>query len=506
MREVIQHSGATARLVEVFEQQGDLFLAQEAIQGVTLRQWVPDAIEPDEGEGWGPPADTARRIARGLVDLVELVHAEGLVLRDFTPNNIMVTDDAGLRLIDLETLARPGDRVLRAYTPGYAAPEQVAMEPICAAPAQDADLYSLGATLYYLAGGADPLFAKDEPSTRPVQERAAALLRHLAVVNPVARWLAPVIVPLLHPDPARRPRLETVRALLDGREGADAGDGATPAARPGTADLDRMIADATGHLLATMDPGDSGRLWATAGFGADTDPLNVQHGAAGVLGVLTRAHDVRPDPALRDAMATAAAWLARHLPREPRALPGLHFGRSGTAWALLEAGQALGDDDIVGLAGDLARRVPLAWPNPDVCHGTSGAGLTQLRFWEATRDETFLDRARQAARAVTAAARRHDGRILWPVERDFASELAGLVHYGFAHGVAGVGAFLLATARATGDTGCLDLASQAAETLLSGDAARDALRAGGAQPVRRSRVARPARRTGRRAQIVRYRF
>ncbi|MFG1880017.1 protein kinase [Sphaerisporangium sp. NPDC049003] len=134
MLELFEPSGATARLVEVFEQQGDLFLVQEAIPGVTLRQWVRDTIEPDDGEGWGLPRETAERIACGLVGLVELAHAKGLVHRDFNPNNIMVTEDGDLRLIDLEMLATPGERVSQAYTPGYAAPEQVDAAPICAAP------------------------------------------------------------------------------------------------------------------------------------------------------------------------------------------------------------------------------------------------------------------------------------------------------------------------------------------------------------------------------------
>jgi len=42
-----------------------------------------------------------------------------------------------------------------------------------------------------------------------------------------------------------------------------------------------------------------------------------------------------------------------------------------------------------------------------------------------------------------------------------------VVHYGFAHGVAGVGAFLLAASRATGENDYLELAVSAAETLFA---------------------------------------
>jgi lantibiotic modifying enzyme len=216
-----------------------------------------------------------------------------------------------------------------------------------------------------------------------------------------------------------------------------------------------------------MDPDSSTRLWPSAAFGATTDPLNVQHGAAGVLRVLTLAHEVSRDPGLREAVDVAARWIGRRVYREPRALPGLYFGRSGTAWALLEAGRTLGDGDLVSVAADLARRVPVRWPNPDVSHGVAGAGLTQLRFWECTGDDEFLSRACQAADSLVSAARRQGSDVLWPIPQDFPSGMAGVAHYGFAHGVAGVGTFLLAVGRATGSDVCLDLADTAAETLAA---------------------------------------
>src|SRR5258705_1989874 len=40
MLRLLASSGAVARLVDVFDQQGDLFLVQEEINGLTLRDWV----------------------------------------------------------------------------------------------------------------------------------------------------------------------------------------------------------------------------------------------------------------------------------------------------------------------------------------------------------------------------------------------------------------------------------------------------------------------------------
>jgi hypothetical protein len=407
MLELFGPSGLTPRLVELFEQQGDLFLVQEAVPGVTLREWVPDSGEPDDGGTWGNSPVTIARMAGALIGLVALVHDKGLVLRDLDPNNVMVTPDGELRLIDLELLARPGELVAAAYTPGYVAPELAGQPPISPAPEPTADLFGLGATLFYLVTGTDPLLPPDEPDPRPHRERIAYWLQQVAVSNEAARRLAPFIVALLHEDPARRPRLEAIRAGL-----ADQPAPAPTAAAREIVDVDpeRLVGDALGHLLATMDPNSSTRLWPSAAFGATTDPLNVQHGAAGVLRVLTLAHEVSRDPGLREAVDVAARWIGRRVYREPRVLPGLYFGRSGTAWALLEAGRTLGDADLMSVAADLARRVPVRWPNPDVCHGVAGAGLTQLSFWGCTGDDEFLARACQAADSLVSAARRHGRR------------------------------------------------------------------------------------------------
>ncbi|MFG1955252.1 class IV lanthionine synthetase LanL [Micromonospora sp. NPDC048830] len=466
-------TGFTARLVDLFEQQGDLFLVQEQLPGATLRQWVSTTVVPDDGgPAWGVPLPEVLRTARDLVDLIRRVHQEGFVLRDLSPNNIMVTDD-GLRLIDLEAFVPVGATVPRLFTPGYGAPEQTGGAPVGPVPVT-ADLYALGAVLFHLASAVDPVLVRDDAGDRPRQDRLGRWLDQLAARNPAARRLAPVIRALTRDDPDRRPRIDEVAAALAGDDPepvrVDAPD--RPVDRVGqrahadVLDLKQLVADATDHLVATMRP-EGSRLWAPGPSGAKTDPLNVQHGAAGVLGVLVRAYQAEPDEALRTAVAGAADWISRRICHESRLLPGLHYGRSGTAWALLEAGETLGAARLTELAADLAARVPLRWPNPDVCHGTAGAGLTQLRMWEVTGRDVFLDRAGQAAEALADAAHERDVLLLWPVPPEFPSLLAGAAHYGFAHGVAGVASFLLAVGRATGNERYLDLAARAGRTLRS---------------------------------------
>ncbi|MFE4924328.1 class IV lanthionine synthetase LanL [Streptomyces sp. NPDC056661] len=471
MLEEFAPSGITPRLVDLFEKDDSLFLVQEAIRGTTLRRWVRDAVGADCNT---LPVTAAERTALGLVRLMETVHNRGLVLQDFNPNNVMVQDDDTLRLIDLEFLARPEQKTHRGFTVPYGAPEQANMPRIGPAPEQTSDLFSLGVILFFLATGLDPTLPHDEPQTRSRGARITAWLRALSPDNPAARRFTPLITALLDDDPARRPTLASACRFLQNAVPPPAWPPtATGAGGASEADPARLIRDGIDYLVSAMTPAHPQELWPRTARGAKTDPLNVQSGAAGTLAVLTRAHQTAPSTDLGQAVATAAAWIRDKTKQEARILPGLYFGRSGTAWALGEAGLALSDQETVAFASNLARTIPLQWPNPEVCHGVAGAGMTQLRFWEITGQDVFIQRSRHAADTLIEAAERRDGLTLWPVPKDFASRGAGTVHYGFAHGAAGIGAFLLAVGHATGDQQYYNAAAEAATTLARLTQAKD---------------------------------
>jgi hypothetical protein len=452
--------GITPRTVALFTYQENLFLAQELVPGVTLRRWASERCV-DAWQGRGAPLAEAVKKTGQLVELMATLHGQGLVLRDFTPNNIMVTPDDRLRLVDLEHAAPVGARLPRAYTLGYAGMEMLSAPRFGPVPSQQSDLYSLGASIFYLASSLDPLLPDDDPAQRSLHGRLSEFVSAVGTGMEAVRRLAPLILGLMHDDPDHRWSLGRAREFLDA---------VTPVRRAGPrADrppipVERLVTDGLRHILRDMRP-DAPWLWEADTFGSTTDPCNVQHGAAGVLGVLTQCARTLGDDHVRDAMASAAHSMQQRLFGIPLILPGLYFGRSGTAWSLFDAARFLTDDQMAEQAVELAKQVPVEWPNPDICHGAAGAGMAQLYLWQATGDPEFERRGIQAADCVLRAARERDGLLIWPIPDDFESDLAGLVHYGFAHGVAGTGAFLLYSALATGRSDYLEAACRAGETL-----------------------------------------
>ncbi|MEV8021844.1 class IV lanthionine synthetase LanL [Streptomyces sp. NPDC086554] len=480
--------GITPRKIAFFEQQGSLFLAEEQITGLSLRQWMKKHTETN---GRHVPLSLARRMALQLVDIVSAVHERGLLLRDLTPNNIMVTPSGDLRLIDLEYATEPGAIVGRVMTLAYAAPEQESAPALGPAPGLASDLYALGTTLFYLASGSDPVLPEDRPLPRPARQRIATLLSHMTAHSPTVRAFAPVILPLMAEDPSRRWGLSRVRSYLEGAiapaPAPVSTSGQTPLTADGQGGPNQLLSDSLSHIRATMDLDHPERLWPSGNFGSMTDPYSVQHGAAGVLQVFTQAARQLNDAALTETVAQIAQWINRRLSTDQRALPGLYFGRSGTAWALYDAGQLLDDPTLTGTALDLAARIPTSWPNPDVCHGVAGAGMAQLHLWQSTGDVAIGARVRACADALLSAAEYTPEGVFWPVPEDFASQLSGSAYYGFGHGVAGIGSFLLAAGLATGSDTYLSAARAAATTLADsavqdGDRLRWPARLGSPEP------------------------
>ncbi|QKG22941.1 class IV lanthionine synthetase LanL [Actinomadura verrucosospora] len=465
--ERIRHRGIAPRPAGLFTESGHLFLAQEMIPGTPLREWTSDSIRD---AGWGPHLAPALEMARRLADLMIEAHATGLVLRDFNPNNVMVRPDGAPVLIDLELAVVAGDgeeTPLRAGTPAFSSPEQFEGAP----PHATADYYSLGATLCYVLTGGPPYFMEERPRSRPLTQRLTEWLAARTQGLDLPESLRAVLVELMADDPGRRCTPARARSVL-------ASISSSPVPAQSRADEDagpdewlqeaceQAVRGITGRLLAAMEPESAQALWPMSCVHGAPDPCCVQHGAAGGLGALVRYMRHTSDPRLPDASATAARWMLDRLRDGARRPSGLYFGTAGVAWALLDAGLALGDDGLAEEAAAIAEALPVTAPGPDVTHGTAGIGMTALHLWARTGRKPFAERAQAAADALAASVEEGPDGLVWRTPAHVESKLAGKSYYGFAHGIAGVGYFLLACAEATGRAEHRELAVRVGESLL----------------------------------------
>ncbi|MGW2684842.1 class IV lanthionine synthetase LanL [Streptomyces sp. NPDC001414] len=461
--EKLKHTGLAPELLAMFEMGGHLFLAQEEVPGVPLRNWVAERFRDLGSERYR--ADALDQVER-LVDLVAAAHACGCVLRDFTPGNVMVRPDGELRLIDLELAALEDERPLptRVGTPGFSAPERLLDAPV----SRTADYYSLGATMCFVLAGKVPNLLPEEPDTRPAQERFAEWLTACAGTLRLPDGLPEMILGLMRDDPGERWDPDRARDALHGIDltrPARPTPGPVRSSGPDTG-TEAAVAGMVNHLVETITPSDEPRLWPVSTLAGETDPCTVQQGAAGVLAVLTRYFELTGDPRLPELISTAGHWIAART--DTRSIrPGLHFGGRGIAWALYDAGRAVADRRLTDHALALALAPPEPTPSHDITHGTAGSGLAAAHLWHRTGDPRLARLVVDAADRLAAAAEPEPSGVSWPVPAEAVSEEAGKRYLGFAHGSAGIGSFLLTAASVSGSLDHLELAVAAGEHLVA---------------------------------------
>lgn len=135
---------------------GNPYLAMEYVEGDRLDQYCDrNRLVINE----------RLRLFLQVCDAVEYVHRKLIVHRDLKPNNILVTAEGTVKLLDFGTgalLAGQTDATVtrsRMITPRYASPERLRGEP---AGVSD-DVFSLGVILYELLTGAWPFGDVDSP-------------------------------------------------------------------------------------------------------------------------------------------------------------------------------------------------------------------------------------------------------------------------------------------------------------------------------------------------------
>jgi serine/threonine-protein kinase len=209
----LKHPHIAGLLDGGFAPDGTPYLVMELVDGVAITDWCRDH---------GLSLEARLQLFRIVCDAVQHAHQALVVHRDLKPTNIFVSSGGQVKLLDfgIAKLLEPAAwgleetetrTELRAFTPEYAAPEQLEGEPVTTA----TDVYALGVVLYELIAGVRPLApgtageargrrlpATLIPPSAAVRKSAAAERRRL--VRRVRGDLDRIVLTALREESARR--------------------------------------------------------------------------------------------------------------------------------------------------------------------------------------------------------------------------------------------------------------------------------------------------------------
>jgi eukaryotic-like serine/threonine-protein kinase len=181
----------------------ELWLVMELVDGASCERERPQTVED--------AVFIFEQTAEGL----QAMHDQGFVHADMKPNNIIVDDKLGVKIIDLGQSCKVGTVKQRIQgTPDYIAPEQVHRQPIT----PKTDVYNLGAAMYWIftnqyvptaLGKEDSLLGSLDASIMPKP-------KHVRELNPrVPEALAELIMTCVEIKPEDRPEMGQVHDRLN---------------------------------------------------------------------------------------------------------------------------------------------------------------------------------------------------------------------------------------------------------------------------------------------------
>jgi hypothetical protein len=441
---------------EYFEDEDIGYLPVAYVSGQTLAELVYRLVT---GRSWRCVRAQARRrllrFAAQLVRRLRSAHARGVIHRDVAPGNVWIGDDDQVYLLDWECAHVMGSRIpaFRLGTPGFS---DLSREQ--RAPARRDDWQACGRVVAFMLTGLDP-GAVVHGRPRELATRLAELteLRDARLIELLARTLAD------------EPSGELDAAMLLGAL-TSAAYRTTARRQHSTAPLfttaqhESVLLEGLEVMTAELRVRlDRLRVRRTP---PDAAMIDVHAGIAGLLYVLAAGHSARVAHLDTTLGERAARVLTARTPVTPD-LPGLVHGRAGRGLAVAAAVQAGCVSANDALRTHLASALPGRLDWPDFTHGAAGQGFAALA---CARRLGVPQLAAGAAACAAYLVRTQNAEGAWTLPEG-APGASGERFTGFAHGAAGMMAFLASYAALEGDSAA-DAAWRRAEAWLVSRALR----------------------------------
>lgn len=425
------------RIFDIFRDNGNSYLVMERIKGQTLQSSVNEIYNETF---WPTLPVKAKKIILGylieLISIVGRIHLCGIVHRDLTPENIVITKENDLFVIDLElaydTRNNKPTPPYRLGTFGYMSPEQLNGET----PTASEDIYAIGATMIFMFSNMSPT-KFNLANSLDLKERLNFFLGDQEITQIITECLkenAELRIKL--PDLDKK-----VQRLFSKYQEV------RPVQTPLNASADseelRRLTTSVLNSFALETMKSAAGLWHTnqtnlhqignKRMGTLISP-GYYSGISGILMTISHAKKVGFDisESLRSTYERNYKHLVYYCESRPMDLcPGLYFGSTGAVMGItcaIESGLVKGDKNVIQLLG---RLVTLSPSSLAVSNGAAGHGLCILRSL------SMIGRAK-----ADVILQQHIDHILSVQGSDGSWSIDGEKKTGLSDGIAGIVLFL----------------------------------------------------------------
>ena len=186
----VEEVPGVVKVRELFRENNTAYIVMDYVEGETLKDRLRKA---------GPmPWSQARKIFLPVIRTMESVHRAGIIHRDLSPDNLMLTPGGAVKVLDLgaakDITVNTGTSSMPVAKSGFSPLEQYGQQ---GGSGPYTDVYAMAATLYYTLTGKAPLSALDRinkdqlnwdyPGLKAAPENVRQALRKALALRPEQR-------------------------------------------------------------------------------------------------------------------------------------------------------------------------------------------------------------------------------------------------------------------------------------------------------------------------------
>lgn len=378
--------------------------------------------------------DEKEKVVRGLLSAMDTLYEEGILNNNLSPDNVIIMPDFSIRLAASGNIGGCAVEEVESkdVAKGFCNTDKNPKQTVWSK-----DLFGLAMSILYLYVGTGICFFSDESKggdARPVVDKVMEQIVLAVEEKKLPKEIRNIVYSLLLKSSQRIEEKPVFSMMLD-RELP------FPATKRWNISLEhadevcRSFLNGLCREAETNLKSGSERLWDSMDFGCTTNALNIQHGAAGIAGVLLELEKIEGfEDISHEILEMVEEYLCTVDVFRIQEDNSLLFGNHGIAWFLYDFYKQRKDTEKTEAAVRFALSLSGESKVQDYAEGLAGYGCTYLKFWNETGNTAFLEKAEAAADSIYA---HFAGRNSKQGKR--LKEVSGL---GFAHGEAGLFYFM----------------------------------------------------------------